>query len=105
MDQKLELAGWIRSSDGRFLINLNNIIALGIDRYELYTLDEDDSDKIDIYRIIAETYCGNCGESEHEYCIGDFYPTFEAAFDELSRIEEWLKKGAQGVFQVGTCFR
>ncbi|MDH7578503.1 MAG: hypothetical protein QHH75_11985 [Bacillota bacterium] len=90
--------GWIRSSDGKFLINLNNIIALGIDRYELTTLDEDE--KIDIYRIIAETYCGNCGESEHEYCIGDFYTTREAALEELSRIERWLEKGAQGVFQV-----
>jgi len=75
--------GWIRSENGKYLVNLENVRAITVDT---------------TYR---NTYCVQADVSDKQaYRLTNEKITEEEATDILSRIERWLEGGAEGVFQV-----
>lgn len=75
--------GWIKSEDGKNLVNIANITSISIG----WLCNEDD------YHVIAEV-----SSSESYWLAGP--KTKDEAEEMLDRIGRWLESGAQGVFQV-----
>lgn len=78
---------WIRSQDKTLLQKLTSII-YSSGRY-----------KADGEEVRELKHFGDCYEDENGTSIGTF-STKEAALVELDKIEGWLRKGGEGVYQV-----
>ncbi len=76
--------GWIKSEDGKHLVNLMNVRSISLEY--ISSVDEE-------YRIFAEV-----SDKEAYWMTGP--KTKQKAEEIFSRIERWLESGAQGVFQV-----